>query len=397
MAEYSREQRNQFSRAVANSELGSKQLKGFVDNRSNVCGRINTIKAFPNKKCPIQRFVIEEGNRKILSTTKSESGKIAEVEKGRSTYIEFSNSYQGYLVEAAKAIIGGRQRITSFDYLNKMIEKESESDAKSPVGINYSERRRKWREHSTNYYIVINVLRGCLSKINPLTSLEKRAFSVDSTLYLKYAGIDAVGAAIFLLNGENPEKKDTYVNEINSRLEEMELEKLVCEIQSTNPCSLKPPYTRDELNHNLSNGGDESNDKCYWGDDCGFFANTGELYFGLPYIAYSGCEVPHGAKVRAADRDVTGYSYHAWNELTRDGLTGGGVATVETCAGKGGILRAVFNIRPTTGDGIGNDIEILNQQGEEHGKYGRRVNELDRTAEKGVDISASNPQKTSCC
>lgn len=33
MAEYSREQRNRLSRAVANGETGSRQLKGFVDNR----------------------------------------------------------------------------------------------------------------------------------------------------------------------------------------------------------------------------------------------------------------------------------------------------------------------------------------------------------------------------
>lgn len=33
MAEYSREQRNQLSRAVANSEVGSRQLKEIVDNR----------------------------------------------------------------------------------------------------------------------------------------------------------------------------------------------------------------------------------------------------------------------------------------------------------------------------------------------------------------------------
>lgn len=33
MAEYSREQRNQVSRAIANSGAGSRQLKGFVDNR----------------------------------------------------------------------------------------------------------------------------------------------------------------------------------------------------------------------------------------------------------------------------------------------------------------------------------------------------------------------------
>lgn len=33
MAEYGREQRNQLSRAIANSDAGSRQLKGFVDNR----------------------------------------------------------------------------------------------------------------------------------------------------------------------------------------------------------------------------------------------------------------------------------------------------------------------------------------------------------------------------
>lgn len=40
MAEYSREQRNQLSRAIANSDTGSRQLKGFVDNRCNTL--INT-------------------------------------------------------------------------------------------------------------------------------------------------------------------------------------------------------------------------------------------------------------------------------------------------------------------------------------------------------------------
>lgn len=33
MAEYSREQRNQLNRAIANSSVESKQLKGFIDNR----------------------------------------------------------------------------------------------------------------------------------------------------------------------------------------------------------------------------------------------------------------------------------------------------------------------------------------------------------------------------
>ena len=36
MAEYSREQRNQLSRAVANSETGNRQMKNFIDNRKQI-------------------------------------------------------------------------------------------------------------------------------------------------------------------------------------------------------------------------------------------------------------------------------------------------------------------------------------------------------------------------
>lgn len=39
MTEYSREQRNQLSRAVANSDTGSRQLKGVVDNRNTIIHR----------------------------------------------------------------------------------------------------------------------------------------------------------------------------------------------------------------------------------------------------------------------------------------------------------------------------------------------------------------------
>ncbi len=45
MAEYGREQRNQLSRAVANSETGSRQLKGFVDNRKGDHKQSNLLKS----------------------------------------------------------------------------------------------------------------------------------------------------------------------------------------------------------------------------------------------------------------------------------------------------------------------------------------------------------------
>lgn len=48
MAEYGREQRNQLSRAIANSETGSRQLKGFVDSR---------------KETAVQRFQVYRNGR----------------------------------------------------------------------------------------------------------------------------------------------------------------------------------------------------------------------------------------------------------------------------------------------------------------------------------------------
>lgn len=53
MAEYSREQRNQLSRAIANSETGSRQLKRFVDNR------YSSVKYMQKKQTVIQRGVPE--------------------------------------------------------------------------------------------------------------------------------------------------------------------------------------------------------------------------------------------------------------------------------------------------------------------------------------------------
>lgn len=59
MAEYGREQRSQLSRAITNSEVGSRQLKGIVDNRifSNVqMKNINTILQSAQEQTVIQKY-----------------------------------------------------------------------------------------------------------------------------------------------------------------------------------------------------------------------------------------------------------------------------------------------------------------------------------------------------
>lgn len=60
MAEYSREQRNQLSRAVANSGAGSRQLKRFVDNRHLSC----------NKSVQMSRNIIQLDAAKAVSYAK---------------------------------------------------------------------------------------------------------------------------------------------------------------------------------------------------------------------------------------------------------------------------------------------------------------------------------------
>ncbi|WP_259281376.1 DUF4157 domain-containing protein [Bacteroides fragilis] len=49
MAEYGREQRNQLSRAITNSEVGSRQLKGFVDNRPQAVNQTKLIDSIQKK------------------------------------------------------------------------------------------------------------------------------------------------------------------------------------------------------------------------------------------------------------------------------------------------------------------------------------------------------------
>lgn len=75
MAEYSREQRNQLSRAIANSEAGSRQLKGFVDNRL-----VNMATLIPQRKAsghPImQYFTVHGGTTSAITGPSGESATI---------------------------------------------------------------------------------------------------------------------------------------------------------------------------------------------------------------------------------------------------------------------------------------------------------------------------------
>lgn len=59
MGEYGREQRNQLSRAIANNETGSRQLKGFVDNRPQSIVQFCMNEMMCNNSRVVQRVQLE--------------------------------------------------------------------------------------------------------------------------------------------------------------------------------------------------------------------------------------------------------------------------------------------------------------------------------------------------
>lgn len=81
MAEYSREQRNQPSRAIANNATGSRQLKGFVDNRTMKKNNTSSL---------IQRFLIYRAG--IMKPSQADVAPNAPLEKmGLSTFSRFKS------------------------------------------------------------------------------------------------------------------------------------------------------------------------------------------------------------------------------------------------------------------------------------------------------------------
>lgn len=91
MGEYYREQRNQLSRAIANSGTGSSQLKGFVDNR---------------RKATVQRFqVYRNGGRNPGNLTPRLADTNGNVlsKRGLSTFI--NNGVPPYVTGPHKQVI----------------------------------------------------------------------------------------------------------------------------------------------------------------------------------------------------------------------------------------------------------------------------------------------------
>ena len=81
MAEYSREQRNQLSRAIANSGAGSRQLKRFVDNRISNIIQMKTLiisKSFKNNPVARDDGKLGLGEKIILNAKEEGEAKVGE-------------------------------------------------------------------------------------------------------------------------------------------------------------------------------------------------------------------------------------------------------------------------------------------------------------------------------
>ena len=82
MGEYGREQRNQLSRAIANSEPRSKQLKVFVDNRTKVGAQFSLSTSVIQKQTIYRRF--GNDNEAKYPRVKYNIGALPHIANGRS-------------------------------------------------------------------------------------------------------------------------------------------------------------------------------------------------------------------------------------------------------------------------------------------------------------------------
>lgn len=57
MGEYGREQRNQLSRAIANSGVGSRQLKSFVDNRMQILSHVKLMRTIQERRSNVRQLM----------------------------------------------------------------------------------------------------------------------------------------------------------------------------------------------------------------------------------------------------------------------------------------------------------------------------------------------------
>ncbi|WP_347396533.1 hypothetical protein, partial [Parabacteroides leei] len=84
MAEYSREQRNHLSRAITNGDTGSRQLKGFVDNRCMTQKVDNQLKI-------IQKIIKREKEHQIKISNNSQY--IKQLKEIQSNHMYSTKSY----------------------------------------------------------------------------------------------------------------------------------------------------------------------------------------------------------------------------------------------------------------------------------------------------------------
>lgn len=292
-------------------------------------------------KVPVmqRQVVINKGTSRQLM---DDENMVASIDGDISEMIHFSQSGLQEIKNRELRNIAAQNNgtLTSSDILAYLVAKnQKEEPANQPDEEKIRQRKNKWKEHLTAYNNIHNFsIYFILFSENLIQPNKKQKKAGDVLLRMfnelsrnetmvNYAGKDYYLACIYILTNRNI-KADNFPNDkVNDCL--LEIQRRHREMKQEMEFCLK------EIRQNIPNN---PPDKMYGSDCFGFasiykndFDDTGEQD---PKSSLSNYSL------------ASGYNGHFFLWLTgnREKLQGG--ATVETCAGKGGYMRAVFSIRP---------------------------------------------------
>lgn len=330
------------------SKAGSSMSSGKKTQDSTVSSQISSSQLNPQNFHAVQlrdtdqrqnlyrNIEINQGGQRTLFD--KEYHPIASVKGDTDTEVHFSQEGVRYIANDTLRQIAAKQNgiLRSSDILSylysvaKKAEQNPNSIAKSTVS-NYT-----WNAHVRNYSL-LNKLCDEMEKVfhdfqNEKICTEEMQIFIEkiilecNDIILDYAGPDFLSEAIYLISnirkykafseedqGKISKQFENCFVEISRRHKEMQEELIFCEKQKK----------------------EQGNAMYMYGDDCRGFSWRYHQFF----------KKEESDKTEGNYDASTGYSYHYFIWLTDQVSDLNGGVTVETCAGKGGQIRAVFSIR----------------------------------------------------
>lgn len=279
---------------------------------------------------------INQGGQRTLLDKKYQL--IASIKDDTDTEVQFSqegmrhitNDTLRQIAEGQNGILRSRDILSYLYSAAKKEEQNADSIVKSTVS-NYT-----WHAHVKNYSL-LNKLCDEMEKIfhdfqkEKICTEEMQIFIEKiilecNDIILDYAGADFLSEVMYLIS--NIRKYKAFSKEDQGKISE-QFENSFVEI------SRRHKEMKEELIFCKNQENQQEKAVYMYGDDCKGFSWKYHQFF----------KKEESDKAEGNYDSSTGYSYHYFIWLTDQVSDLNGGVTVETCAGKGGQIRAVFSIR----------------------------------------------------